>query len=99
MRVIDRDFVEPSNLQRQTLFDDTDARDALPKAIAAERKLHAINDSVAETTGGFDVNILADTKAPTASVSAGDVHTGGGREYSFDVAYADMDQVPTERLR
>jgi molybdopterin-synthase adenylyltransferase len=44
--VVDRDFVEPSNLQRQTLFDESDAREALPKAIAAERKLHAINSSV-----------------------------------------------------
>jgi len=47
MRIIDRDFVEPSNLQRQTLFDEADARDALPKAVAAERKLRAINASVA----------------------------------------------------
>ena len=47
LRVIDRDFVEPSNLQRQTLFDETDALNALPKAIAAERKLAAINSSVA----------------------------------------------------
>jgi adenylyltransferase/sulfurtransferase len=37
LRVIDRDFVEPSNLQRQTLFDEADAREALPKAVAAER--------------------------------------------------------------
>jgi molybdopterin-synthase adenylyltransferase len=43
LRIIDRDFVESSNLQRQTLFDETDARDALPKAIAAERHLHAAN--------------------------------------------------------
>jgi len=43
IRIIDRDFVEPSNLQRQILFDEQDAREALPKAIAAERKLRAIN--------------------------------------------------------
>jgi molybdopterin/thiamine biosynthesis adenylyltransferase len=47
VRVLDRDFVEPSNLQRQTLFDEEDARAALPKAVAAERKLRAINNSVA----------------------------------------------------
>ena len=47
LRVIDRDFVEPSNLQRQTLFDESDAQHALPKAVAAERKLHSINSSVA----------------------------------------------------
>jgi molybdopterin/thiamine biosynthesis adenylyltransferase len=47
LRIIDRDFVEPSNLQRQTLFDESDAHKALPKAIAAERKLRSINSSVA----------------------------------------------------
>jgi molybdopterin-synthase adenylyltransferase len=46
LRIVDRDFVEPSNLQRQSLFDEADARDALPKAVAAERKLRAINSSV-----------------------------------------------------
>lgn len=46
VRVIDRDFVEPSNLQRQTLFDEADARDSLPKAVAAERKLRAINSGI-----------------------------------------------------
>ena len=46
LRIIDRDFVEPSNLQRQTLFEESDARDALPKAIAAERHLRAINSGV-----------------------------------------------------
>jgi adenylyltransferase/sulfurtransferase len=47
IRIIDRDFVESSNLQRQTLFDESDARDSLPKAIAAQRRLRAINSSVA----------------------------------------------------
>src|ERR1700720_1358443 len=46
LRIIDRDFVEPSNLQRQTLFEETDARKALPKAVAAERRLRAINSGV-----------------------------------------------------
>ena len=43
LRIVDRDFVEASNLQRQTLFEEADARDALPKATAAERRLRAIN--------------------------------------------------------
>jgi len=47
LRIIDRDFVEHSNLQRQTLFDESDASQALPKAVAAERKLRSINSSVA----------------------------------------------------
>jgi molybdopterin/thiamine biosynthesis adenylyltransferase len=46
LRIIDRDFVEPSNLQRQTLFDESDALAALPKAVAAARKLRAVNSSV-----------------------------------------------------
>jgi adenylyltransferase/sulfurtransferase len=69
VRVVDRDFVEASNLQRQTLFEESDARDALPKAVAAERRLRLINSNVAvegivadinpenveELLGGFDV--------------------------------------------
>src|SRR5258708_6248627 len=47
IRIIDRDFVEPSNLQRQTLFDESDALNVLPKAVAAESKLRSINSSVA----------------------------------------------------
>ncbi|HVB33186.1 MAG TPA: ThiF family adenylyltransferase [Patescibacteria group bacterium] len=43
LRIIDRDFVEFSNLQRQTLFDESDARQSLPKAVAAESKLRAVN--------------------------------------------------------
>jgi len=46
IRIIDRDFVEPSNLQRQTLFDEADALSALPKAVAAERKLRSINSDI-----------------------------------------------------
>src|SRR5258708_11851493 len=46
IRILDRDFVEPSNLQRQILFDEADAREALPKAVAAERKLRALNSDV-----------------------------------------------------
>ena len=46
LRIVDRDFVEPSNLQRQTLFEEADAREALPKAVASERRLTAINSDV-----------------------------------------------------
>ena len=67
LRILDRDFVETSNLQRQSLFDEADAAQALPKAVAAERKLRAINSdaqiegriadlspkNAAELLGGF----------------------------------------------
>jgi len=46
LRIIDRDYVEFSNLQRQWLFDEADAEAALPKAVAAARKLGAINRDV-----------------------------------------------------
>jgi molybdopterin/thiamine biosynthesis adenylyltransferase len=46
IRIIDRDYVEPSNLQRQSLFDESDAAESLPKAIAAARKIAAFNSSV-----------------------------------------------------
>src|SRR3984893_18029449 len=45
-QIVDRDFVEPSNLQRQTLFEQADAAEALPKAVAAQRRLSAINSGV-----------------------------------------------------
>src|ERR1700761_2420763 len=46
LTLIDRDFVEPSNLQRQVLFDEDDARDCLPKAEAARRHLARVNSAV-----------------------------------------------------
>lgn len=69
LRIVDRDYVEESNLQRQSLFDESDARESLPKAVSAERKLKQINSEVriegvvADATGrniedlvrGFDI--------------------------------------------
>jgi adenylyltransferase/sulfurtransferase len=46
LTLIDRDFVEPSNLQRQVLFDESDARDSLPKAEAARRHIALFNSRV-----------------------------------------------------
>lgn len=46
VRIIDRDFIETHNLQRQVLFDEHDIAENLPKAEAAARKLAAINSSV-----------------------------------------------------
>ncbi len=46
LRIIDRDYVEASNLQRQGLFDESDAIDSLPKAIAASRKIAAFNSEI-----------------------------------------------------
>jgi len=46
VRIVDRDFVEVSNLQRQVLFDESDVIDNLPKAEAAAKKLREINRMV-----------------------------------------------------
>jgi adenylyltransferase/sulfurtransferase len=56
LRIIDRDFVEESNLQRQILFDEQDVRDLMPKAIAAERKLRQVNSLVQVEGVVEDVN-------------------------------------------
>src|SRR6516165_438690 len=69
LTLIDRDYVERSNLQRQVLFDEADAAAALPKAVAAERRLGQVNSeieirgvvedldarNVAELLGGADI--------------------------------------------
>jgi adenylyltransferase/sulfurtransferase len=46
LRIIDRDYVEPSNLQRQTLFDEADAAESIPKAAAASRKIAGFNSEI-----------------------------------------------------
>lgn len=65
LRIIDRDYVELSNLQRQSLFDEVDAAESLPKAIAAARKIAAFNSQivveskVADLTPGNVEELLA----------------------------------------
>ncbi len=46
IRIIDRDYVDLSNLQRQSLFDEADAAESLPKAIAAAKKIAAFNSQI-----------------------------------------------------
>lgn len=56
LRIVDRDFVEFSNLQRQTLFSETDAKEKLPKAIAAKNRLYQINSEIEVEAAVADVN-------------------------------------------
>ena len=46
LRIVDRDFLELNNLQRQVLFDEQDVAARLPKAIAAAKKIQQINSTV-----------------------------------------------------
>jgi adenylyltransferase/sulfurtransferase len=56
VRIVDRDFVEASNLQRQSLFDEEDAKNGVPKAVAAAEKLRRANSTVAIEPVVADVN-------------------------------------------
>jgi molybdopterin/thiamine biosynthesis adenylyltransferase len=56
LRIVDRDFVEASNLQRQTMFTEQDARERLPKAAACVSHLAAINSEIETEAIVADVN-------------------------------------------
>ncbi|MGR3178244.1 MAG: ThiF family adenylyltransferase, partial [Candidatus Anammoxibacter sp.] len=56
LKIIDRDFVDESNLQRQMLFDEDDVSNDLPKAIAAKNKLQKINSSIVIEAVVSDIN-------------------------------------------
>lgn len=54
--IVDRDFIELTNLQRQVLFDERDVADAIPKAEAARRRIASINSQVKVTAIVDDIN-------------------------------------------
>lgn len=56
LRIVDRDFVEASNLQRQTMFTEKDARERLPKAVACINHLAEINSEINTEAEIADVN-------------------------------------------
>ncbi len=56
LRIVDRDFVEFTNLQRQTLFKESDAAERLPKAIAAKTRIAEINSEIEVSGHIADVN-------------------------------------------
>jgi len=55
LRIIDRDYVEVSNLQRQTLFEENDAAESLPKAVAAARRIAAFNSQITVEAQAVDL--------------------------------------------
>lgn len=56
LRIVDRDFVEFTNLQRQTLYSESDAKERIPKAIAAKNRIKEINSEIAVEAIVADVN-------------------------------------------
>lgn len=56
VKIVDRDYVELENLQRQILFDEEDARSGLPKAVAAVDKLEKVNSDIQIEPFVLDVN-------------------------------------------
>src|SRR5436190_472513 len=88
LRVVDRDVVELTNLQRQVLFDEADANDGVPKAIAAARRLANVNSTVTVEP------IVADVDAERIESIAG-IGSGGAR---VDLIIDGTDNVGTRYL-
>ena len=92
LRIIDRDYVEPSNLQRQVLFDETDAAESLPKAIAAARKIHAFNSEI--TVEPHAADLIPDNVADLL----GDVQLVLDGTDNFETRYLINDFAVSENL-
>jgi molybdopterin/thiamine biosynthesis adenylyltransferase len=92
VRLIDRDFVEESNLQRQMLFEENDARQHLPKAVAAADKLRRINSGV--TVEG----IVADLHAGNAETYLSDADVILDGSDNFQVRYLINDVAVKHRI-
>lgn len=81
LRIIDRDFVEYSNLQRQTLFAESDADARLPKAVAAKQRLADVNSEVEVEA------IVADLNFSNAEEIIADVDLAIDGSDNFQVRY------------
>jgi adenylyltransferase/sulfurtransferase len=81
LTIIDRDYVEPANLHRQWLFEESDAAQALPKAVAAERRIARINSGI-QARG-----IVADLTASNAGELLGDAGVVLDGTDNFDTRY------------
>jgi molybdopterin-synthase adenylyltransferase len=79
--IVDRDYVEPSNLHRQWLFEEADAAESLPKAAAAARRMAAINSAV-------DVRpVVADLRASNVEETLGAAQLILDGTDNFDTRY------------
>ncbi len=81
VRIVDRDFLEPDNLHRQVLFDESDVEAELPKAVAAARRLAKINSAVAVEP------VVADLSAANIGALASDVDVIVDGTDNFETRY------------
>ena len=92
LRIVDRDVIELTNLQRQVLFDEQDAAEQTPKAIAAARRLARINSSVTIEP------IVCDLHAGNVEELAGLLETPGPSSPRVDLILDGVDSVETRYL-
>lgn len=92
LRIADRDFIEPNNLQRQLLFDEDDIAADLPKAEAAARKLRRINSAVSIEAAVTDV-----THENISSLARGVSAVADGTD-NFETRYLINDLAISEGL-
>ena len=92
IRLVDRDYVEWSNLQRQLLFDEAGAAEGLPKAVAAARRLRAVNSGVAVEPA------VADLTAANAEDLLGDAALILDGTDNFETRYLLNDFAVSARL-
>jgi adenylyltransferase/sulfurtransferase len=95
LRIVDRDVVELSNLQRQTLFDESDAAEGVPKAVAAGRRLARVNSEVRVDA------VVADFHAGNAQELAGipaGANAPAGISGAVDLLLDGTDNVETRYL-
>jgi adenylyltransferase/sulfurtransferase len=92
LRIIDRDYVEPSNLQRQVLFDEADAAESLPKAVAAARKIRSFNSEI--TVEPYAADLVPDNAAELL----GNIHLILDGTDNFETRYLINDYAVSEKL-
>jgi len=92
LRIIDRDYVESSNLQRQTLFTESDAAQALPKAVAAEAHLKQANSRIRVC------GIVADLTPENAAALLGGINVILDGTDNFETRYLINDYAVKEKI-
>jgi molybdopterin/thiamine biosynthesis adenylyltransferase len=92
LRIVDRDFVELNNLQRQVLFDEADVADTLPKAVAAVNKLRRVNSQIELEP------VVADADAGNIEALCRDVHIVLDGTDNFETRFLINDAAVRYRL-